>query len=221
MQSEQERIVRGEPDRYGAFSRGKGDFHEREMAGEEDSCCGRESRPRVFPRHFDYGSHDRYYRQSSEHVEGDIPERPVEIRGKKRGRMDPTEERKARQNPPERVVHASAYDEYGQERQCESDVVGGSDSQEAVDKRVFRVGRRGSFVDRAPIRRRAEHSSEDEEEAHGDRPSFHELVKVPIPLGQIVYGALLVEVVAYYAQASQGPEARESGEVLRHGSNLS
>lgn len=221
MQSEQEGVVRGKPYRYGTFSRRKGEFHEREMSREEDSGRDRESCPRVFPRHFDYGSHDRYHRQSSEHVERDIPERSVEVRGKKRGRVSPAEERETRQNPPERVIHPSPNEEYRQKRERESDVIRGGDSQKPVDERVFRVGRRRSFVNRAPIRRRAEHSSEDEEEAHGDRPSFHELVKVPIPLGQIVDGALLVEVVAYYAQASQGPEARESGEVLRHGSNLS
>ena len=221
VQSEKERIVRGEPDRHGAFPHGIGDLHEGEVSGKQDSgrCC--ESRPGVFPRHFHDGSHDGDDGQSPEHVERDVPKRAVEVGWKKRRGVSPTQKRETRQNPPKRVVHASPYEKYGQKRQRECDVIGRGDPEEPVDERVFHVGRGRTFVNRPPIRRRTEHSSENEEEAYRYRPSFDELVKIPVPLGKVVDGALLIEVVAYYAQASQGPEARESGEVLRHGSNLS
>ena len=134
--------------------------------------------------------------------------------------MDPTEERESRENPPEGVRHSSEYHVHRDKGERERHVECRSDSQEPVDEGAFDVGGRRSFVDRPPIRRGPEHSSEYEKEAHRDWPGFDELVKIPAPLGQVLDTSLLVEVVADDAQAGQRPEAGQSGQVLRHASNL-
>lgn len=159
MQSEEERVVRGKPNGDGSVPRGKRNRHEREMSREQYSRRGRESCPSVSSRHLHDGSHDRDDRQSSQHVEGDVPERTVDFAWEERGRMRPAEERNSSKDPPKRVIHSSENREYRDQRKRERHVVGGRDAEEPVHERVLGVRSGSAFVDGPPIRCGPEHSS--------------------------------------------------------------
>lgn len=218
VEPEQERIVGGEPYGYRSVPKGKGYLHECEMSQKKRSGRGCETRPSEFLGHFQNRSHDRDHRESTEHVEGDVPERTIDVRREKSRRMRPSEKSESGQNPPKGVIHSSEKYEYREDRRGERDVVRGRDSQETVDERALGVRCRRSFVYGPPIRGRAQHSSEYEKEADGYRPGFDELVEIPAPIGKVFDGALLVEVVGDDAQTSERAQTGESGEIFRHAS---